>query len=67
MNGSKRLIRISEVISKTGFSKAWIYRLISQKRFPSAIKTGSRAIAFLESEVDDWINERVSQSRDKIS
>ncbi|HBA6807063.1 TPA: AlpA family phage regulatory protein, partial [Escherichia coli] len=28
------LIRLSEVQRRTGYSKAWIYRLISQGRFP---------------------------------
>lgn len=27
-----RLIRLSEVLERTGFGKAWIYRLISQNR-----------------------------------
>ncbi|EED1691132.1 AlpA family phage regulatory protein, partial [Escherichia coli] len=40
------LIRLSEVQRRTGYSKAWIYRLISQGRFPKQVKIGSRAIAF---------------------
>ncbi|EGG2230118.1 AlpA family phage regulatory protein, partial [Salmonella enterica] len=28
MNERKRLIRLPEVLNKTGFCKAWIYRLI---------------------------------------
>lgn len=52
---SQTLIRLSEVQKRTGYSKAWIYRLISQGRFPSSVKLGSRAIAFVEGEVDEWI------------
>ncbi|MBU0263175.1 AlpA family transcriptional regulator, partial [Klebsiella pneumoniae] len=33
---SNTLIRLPEVQRRTGYSKAWIYRLISQDRFPSA-------------------------------
>ncbi|HBA6904923.1 TPA: AlpA family phage regulatory protein, partial [Escherichia coli] len=43
--------------------KAWIYRLMAQKRFPSSIKIGARAIAFIESEIDDWINSCIDASR----
>ncbi|WP_337261240.1 MULTISPECIES: helix-turn-helix transcriptional regulator [unclassified Serratia (in: enterobacteria)] len=57
------LIRLSEVQRRTGYSKAWIYRLISQKRFPSAVKIGTRSIAFVESEVSEWINQRIAESR----
>lgn len=32
------LIRLSEVQRRTGYSKAWIYRLISQGRFPKQVK-----------------------------
>ena len=49
------LIRLSEVQRRTGYSKAWIYRLISQGRFPKQVKIGSRAIAFVESEIDELI------------
>ncbi|ENF7815070.1 AlpA family transcriptional regulator [Enterobacter soli] len=60
---SQSLIRLSEVQRRTGYSKAWIYRLMADKRFPTSIKIGSRAIAFIESEVDEWINERIEASR----
>lgn len=62
---SNTLIRLPEVQRRTGYSKAWIYRLISQNRFPLAIKIGSRAIAFVESEVDEWISQRIEE-RDAV-
>ncbi len=63
---SNTLIRLPEVQRRTGYSKAWIYRLISQKRFPSTIKIGSRAIAFVESEIDEWVNQRIAESRGEV-
>ncbi|EAM2654330.1 AlpA family transcriptional regulator, partial [Salmonella enterica] len=57
-----RLIRLSEVMNKTGFGKAWIYRLISQNRFPQPVKIGIRAIAFIESEIDEWIQLTIENS-----
>lgn len=41
---SKSLIRFSEVQKRTGYSKAWLYRLMSEQRFPAAIKIGSRSM-----------------------
>jgi len=64
---SKSLIRLPEVQRRTGYSKAWIYRLISEKRFPSSIKIGSRAIAFVESEIDEWVNQRIAESRGDVA
>ncbi|AYW90651.1 AlpA family transcriptional regulator [Yersinia pseudotuberculosis] len=60
---AQSLIRLSEVQRRTGYSKAWIYRLISQKRFPQSVKIGTRSIAFIESEIDEWINQRIAESR----
>lgn len=60
----KSLIRLTEVQRRTGYSKAWIYRLMSNREFPASVKLGSRSIAFVESEVDEWIAERIA-ARDK--
>lgn len=60
---SQSFIRLSEVMRRTGYSKAWIYRLLKEQRFPASIKIGSRSIAFIESEVDEWINQRIAESR----
>ncbi|ENL4825599.1 AlpA family transcriptional regulator [Salmonella enterica subsp. enterica serovar Teko] len=60
------LIRLSEVQRRTGYSKAWLYRLMSEGKFPSSVKIGSRAIAFVESEVDEWINQRIEESRKEV-
>ncbi|VFS63773.1 Predicted transcriptional regulator [Kluyvera cryocrescens] len=48
---------------RTGYGKAWIYRLINEGLFPQPIKIGSRAIAFVESEVDEWIASAIERSR----
>ncbi|EUC84313.1 helix-turn-helix transcriptional regulator [Klebsiella oxytoca] len=58
-----RLIRLPEVIDRTGYGKAWIYHLINQNLFPAPIKIGARAVAFIESEVENWILEKIGNSR----
>ncbi|WP_454889337.1 helix-turn-helix transcriptional regulator [Serratia quinivorans] len=64
---SQNLIRLPKVQRKTGYSKAWIYRLMSQGKFPASIKIGTRAIAFVESEIDDWVNQRIAESRKEVA
>ncbi|EIE1477422.1 AlpA family phage regulatory protein, partial [Salmonella enterica] len=51
MTQKKKLIRISEVIDRTGYGRTWIYNLIKKNSFPIPVKTGERTIAFVESEV----------------
>lgn len=60
-----KLIRLPAVIERTGFSRSWIYELINQKQFPQPIKIGSRAVAFIESEIDQWIEVLISKSRNE--
>ena len=58
-----RLIRIREVMNLTSLSKSYIYQLTAQKRFPkrvSLVKGGS-SVAWLESEVLAWIDERLNE------
>ncbi|MBF6636687.1 AlpA family transcriptional regulator [Rouxiella silvae] len=66
-NKSTRLIRLPEVLLRTGYGKAWIYRLISEERFPTQIKIGSRAVAFIESEIDDWIQATIDETRKNVA
>lgn len=58
-----RLIRLPEVLTRTGFRKAWIYHLIKEGNFPSQVKTGARSVAFIESEIDVWIENIIQNTR----
>ncbi|EBF1564402.1 AlpA family transcriptional regulator [Salmonella enterica] len=62
-----RLIRLPEVLNRTGYGKAWIYQLISKGCFPAPVKIGSRAVAFIESEVDEWIQLTIENSRKHVA
>lgn len=64
---SKTLIRMPEVMRRTGYGKAWIYHLLKENRFPKSVKIGVRAIAFVESEIDEWINQRIAESRGEVA
>ncbi|WP_171393447.1 helix-turn-helix transcriptional regulator [Vibrio mediterranei] len=50
-----RLIRLKEVIYKTGLSKATLYRLIQSGDFPASVSISNRAVAWEESLVDEWL------------
>jgi prophage regulatory protein len=59
-----RLIRLPEVLAKTGLSRTRLYASIAKSEFPAPAKLGcgpdARAIAFAESEIDAWIEERLA-------
>lgn len=58
-----KLMRLPAVIERTGYSRSWIYELINQEQFPKPVKIGTRAIAFIESEIEQFIQELISKSR----
>ena len=69
-NGPKhRFIRLPEVMSRTGYGRTSIYRKMEDGSFPKSLKLGgppkdpnefdSRAIAWIEEEVDQWIESRI--------
>jgi len=57
------LIRIKKVEAKTGLKKSMIYGLISKDEFPEPIKIGERAVAWIEREIDKWIENKIPESR----
>jgi len=60
---SLRILRKPKVRDRTGLSDSQIYSLISQHKFPKQIKLGDRASGWIESEVDEWIEKRIAESR----
>ena len=58
-----KMLRLENVKSKTGLSRSTIYRLMDEGLFSNQINLGYRAVAWLESEVDNWLDEKVSSSR----
>ncbi|EKO3708810.1 AlpA family transcriptional regulator [Vibrio metschnikovii] len=58
-NNNIRLIRFREVLALTGLSRSSMYRFIEENDFPTQVQLGGRAVAWVESEVQDWIRKRV--------
>ncbi|HFN0790200.1 TPA: AlpA family transcriptional regulator [Klebsiella variicola subsp. variicola] len=53
---SHRLLRLKQVEEKTGLKRSQIYLYMKDGSFPRSIKIGPSSVAWLESEIDDWIN-----------
>lgn len=58
------LIRQRRVTEKTGLGKSTIYDLMARNLFPQRIVlAGGKAVAWLESEIDEWITQQITKSR----
>jgi prophage regulatory protein len=56
-------IRLPLVKARTGLSRSSIYLKVSQGKFPKPVNLGGRAVAWIDSEITEWINQRVRVSR----
>jgi prophage regulatory protein len=54
----RRLLRLPEVSRLVGLGRSSIYRLVSLGAFPAPRKLGTRSVAWLQSEVETWIDAR---------
>ncbi|RUR34096.1 AlpA family transcriptional regulator [Vreelandella andesensis] len=59
-----KLIRIKDVMERTGLARSTIYKYINLGQFPQPIKLGTRAVAWVESEIDTWINDSIKRRDD---
>ena len=57
------VLRLPDVISKTGLSRSTIYARIYEGKFPLQISLGPRAVGWLECEIDAWITDQLDRSR----
>lgn len=59
----ERLHRLPAVEGLTGYKRSTLYRLIKANKFPPPIALGARAVAWPESAISAWIQERIANSR----
>lgn len=55
----KRFLRVTTVMKLTGLSRTTIYRYVDLGIFPKGIQLGPRCVGWIESEIEEWMNERI--------
>lgn len=53
-----RMLRIAEVTMLTGLSRASVYRLAAEGKFPAGVKLSERSTAWSSQAVARWLDER---------
>ena len=59
----QKILRLPQVKEITGLSRSTIYLRMSEGAFPRQVNLGSRAVGWLSSEIQQWVDERISSSR----
>ncbi len=63
----QRLLRLTDVRERVPYSRSTIYQLIAEGKFPKPISLGGRAVAWVEDDVDAWIEARIESGRTGVS
>lgn len=63
LNNPPSLLRLGEVVARTGLARSTLYQLISQGQFPAPIPLHGRTRAFVASDVDAWVQARIDAAK----
>ena len=65
MKFEDRLLRLPEVLEIVPIKKSTLYDLMRRGLFPKNIKLGSNIVAWVASEVYEWIANKIKEARCK--
>lgn len=56
-----RFLRLKDVMSLTGLGRSTIYKFMADEiDFPKTVPLGGRAVAWVESEIEEWMEQRLA-------
>jgi prophage regulatory protein len=58
-----RILRRAEIEARFGLKRSTIYDAVKAGTFPAPIHLGARAVGWIESEIEQWIEGRIAASR----
>ena len=62
-NMATAILRLPAVKDRTGLSRSTIYLRISEGKFPKPVSLGGRAVGWVEVEIEDWLTQQITTSR----
>ena len=57
------IIRRKQVEARVGLSRSSIYGAINAGTFPSPIRLGAQSVGWIEAEIEQWLRDRIANSR----
>ncbi|KPQ27640.1 MAG: putative transcriptional regulator [Marinobacter excellens HL-55] len=56
-----RILRLRDVMEKTGLARSTVYKYIEAGTFPKPIDLGGRSVGWVDEEINDWILKKINQ------
>ncbi len=60
----KTIWRLPEVMARSGLPRSTIYHKMGLDEFPQSINLGIRSVGWIAEEVEEWIQDRIDDSRE---
>jgi len=57
------ILRLPAVMANIGLSRSSIYLRVAEGTFPKPVSLGARAVGWLQSDIEEWLRQRVELSR----
>lgn len=67
MSKTTTLLRLPEVMKRTGLPRSTIYARIAKDAFPRQIQLAPRTVCWVEGEITEWIEGKINSSRASLS
>ena len=61
------LMRLSEVIAAVHYSRASIYRLMNEDKFPKPITLGGRSVFWVRTQIQAFIRGQIEKSKEDVA
>jgi prophage regulatory protein len=58
-----KFLRLAEVRALTALSRSSIYAYMGAGTFPACVNIGARSVAWVDSEINEWIAARIGAGR----
>lgn len=59
----RTILRLRVVMHRSGLARSTLYDKMSKGEFPKPISLGPRAVGWIADEVEQWIQDRIEESR----
>jgi len=59
-----RFMRAPEVIDRCGIKRSTLWEAVKRGTFPAPVRIGPNATAWISTEVESWMRDRIRESRE---
>lgn len=56
-----KFIKLRDVMELTSLARSTIYKFVAEGRFPKQVVLGSNCVAWVESEIHEWLEGRIAE------